>query len=241
MPDKRALCLACADLDHLAFLASGDAALTRRARKYSTLSVVVLKWSCARKRYERQGLLAEEDALTKAEEECLADFDLRARRQARVAERRETEDLAYQAQFAQRLRELFPGCPAGREQKIAEHACLKYSGRVGRSAAAKQVNEAVIRLAVIAHIRHRETSNDKLLMRGYDRSEARAEIQREVTIKESFYVSGETVYEDAVKLIVEHELQEMFHDRCREIVTRSSDSGYGFHDQLSYVYRTYLS
>ena len=60
-------------------------------------------------------------------------------------------------------------------------------------------------------------------------------------IKESFYVSGETVYEDAVKLIVEQELQEMFHDRCRNIVTRSSDSGYGFHDQLSYVYRTYLS
>ena len=179
--DKRALCLACADLDHLAFLASGDAALTRRARKYSTLSAVVLKWSRARKRYERQGLLVEEDALAQAEEECLADFDLRARRQAREAERRETEDLAFQAQFAQRLRELFSGCPAGREQKIAEHACLKYSGRVGRSAAAKQLDETAIRLAVIAHLRHRETRYDKLLMRGYDRSEARAEIQREVT------------------------------------------------------------
>ncbi len=179
--DKGALCLACADLDHLAYLASGDAALTRRARKYSSLSAVVLKWSRARKRYERQGLLVEEDALAKAEEECLGDFDLRARRQAREAERRETEDLEYQAQFAQRLRELFPGCPAGREQKIAEHACLKFSGRVGRSAAAKQLDDAAIRLAVIAHIRHRETSYDKLLMRGYDRSEARAEIQREVT------------------------------------------------------------
>ena len=179
--DKRALCLACSDLDHLAFLSSGDAALTRRARKYSGLSAVVLKWSRSRKRYERQGLLIEEEALTKAEEECLADFDLRARRQAREAERRETEDLAYQTQFAQHLRELFPGCPAGREQKIAEHACLKYSGRVGRSAAAKQLDEAAIRLTVVAHIRHRETSYDKLLMRGYDRSEARAEIQREVT------------------------------------------------------------
>ncbi len=179
--DKDALCLACADLDHLAFLASGDAALTRRARKYSTLSAVVLKWSRSRKRYERQGLLVEEEALIKAEEECLADFDLRARRQAREAERRETEDLAYQTQFAQHLRELFSGCPTGREQKIAEHACLKYSGRVGRSAAAKQLDEAAIRLAVIAHIRHRETSYDKLLMRGYSRSEARAEIQSEIT------------------------------------------------------------
>ena len=34
---KGAVCLACADLDHLVFLPSGDAALTRRSRKYSTL------------------------------------------------------------------------------------------------------------------------------------------------------------------------------------------------------------
>jgi len=56
---KGALCLTCADLDHLVFLPSGNAALTRRARKHSTLSAVVLKWSHARKQYERQGLLAE--------------------------------------------------------------------------------------------------------------------------------------------------------------------------------------
>jgi len=50
--DKGALCLSCADIDHLVFLPAGDAALTRRARKHSTLSAVVLKWSRARKRYE---------------------------------------------------------------------------------------------------------------------------------------------------------------------------------------------
>ena len=61
--DKGALCLSCADLDHLAFLPSGDTALTRRAKKYSGLSAVVLQWSRARKRYERQGLLVEEAAL----------------------------------------------------------------------------------------------------------------------------------------------------------------------------------
>jgi len=78
--DKGALCLSCADLDHLIFLASGDAALTRRARKHSLLSAVVLKWSRARKRNERQGLLVEERALELAEDECLADAVLRARR-----------------------------------------------------------------------------------------------------------------------------------------------------------------
>ena len=68
-----------ADLDHLAFLAPGDTALTRRARKYSTLSAVVLKWSRARKRYERQGLLVEEAALQRADAECLNDAEARTR------------------------------------------------------------------------------------------------------------------------------------------------------------------
>jgi len=39
---KGALCLACADLDHLVFLPPGNPALTRRARKHSTLAAVVL-------------------------------------------------------------------------------------------------------------------------------------------------------------------------------------------------------
>lgn len=38
--DKGALCLACADLEHLIFLSAGDAALTRRAKKHSTLSAM---------------------------------------------------------------------------------------------------------------------------------------------------------------------------------------------------------
>jgi hypothetical protein len=155
--DKGALCLACADLDHLIFLPSGDAALTRRARKYSTLAAVVLRWSRARKRYERQGLLVEAEALEKAEQECLVDSEARTRRREREAERRAELDRAYVKRFAERVRQLFPGCPAGRELVIAEHACLKYSGRVGRSAAAKSLDESAVRLAVIAHIRHAET------------------------------------------------------------------------------------
>jgi hypothetical protein len=175
--DKGALCLTCADMDHLVLLPSGDAVLTRRARKYSTLSAVVLKWSRARKRYERQGLLVEEEALEKAEEECLADSEIRERRRGREAERREEIDSQYKEQFARRVREIFPGCPAGRERRIAEHACLKYSGRVGRSESAKKLDEDAIRLAVIAHIRHQETKYDKLLVRGYGRNEARAEVE----------------------------------------------------------------
>jgi hypothetical protein len=178
--DKGALCLACADLDHLLFLPAGDAALTRRSRKYSTLCAVVLKWSRARKRYERQGLLVETEALGQAEQECLADEDVRARRRERAAVRREELDREYIGEFAALVRERYPSCPPGREVAIAEHACLKYSGRVGRSAAAKSFDEQAIRLAVVAHVRHAETPYDKLLAAGYDRRNARAEVEREV-------------------------------------------------------------
>jgi hypothetical protein len=72
LPNKGAICLSCADLDYLVFLPSGNTALTRRSRKNSKLSAVVLKWSRARKRYERQGLLVEEQAIIAAEQECFA-------------------------------------------------------------------------------------------------------------------------------------------------------------------------
>lgn len=178
--EKGAVCLACADLDHLIFLRSGDAALTRRARKHSTLSAMVLKWSRARKRYERQGLLVEAEGLEKAEDECLADSEVRDRRREREAIRREELDRRYVEQFAARVREIFPGCPAIREQEIAEHACLKYSGRVGRAASAKALDEEAVRLAVVAHVRHRETRYDELLAKGRERWEARAAVEEGV-------------------------------------------------------------
>ena len=175
--NKGALCLACADLEHLIFLPTGDAALTRRALKHSTLAAVVLKWSHTRKRYERQGLLVETRALERAEQECLADSEVRVRGKEREAVRREELDRQYVDQFAIRVRELFPRCPAGREREIAEHACLKYSGRIGRSASAKNLDEEAVHLAVIVHIRHTETKYDELLSRGRDRREARTEVE----------------------------------------------------------------
>jgi hypothetical protein len=177
---KGALCLSCADLDHLVFLSPGNAALTRRARRHSTLSAVVLKWSQSRKRYERQGILVEEAALEKAEKECLADEEARRRRREREAERRAETDRQYINNFSKRVRELFPLCPPGREDAIAEHACLKYSGRIGRTATAKSLEENAIRLSVIAHIRHTETPYDRLLAKGFDRREARARVEEKV-------------------------------------------------------------
>ncbi len=75
---------------------------------------------------------------------------------------------------------MFPHCPAGREQVIAEHACLKYSGRVGRSAAAKDFDDEMITLAVMAHVRHREKNYDSLLAKGCFRNQARAQVRDRV-------------------------------------------------------------
>ena len=63
-------------------------------------------------------------------------------------------------EFARRVRELYPQCPRDREVAIAEHACLKYSGRVGGSGLAKSYDEQAIRLAVVAHVRHTATRYD---------------------------------------------------------------------------------
>lgn len=178
--ERGVLCLACADLDHLVFLAAGDVALTRRARKYSVLSRLVLKWSHSRKRYERQGLLVEEAALARAETECLVDANARARAREREAARRAELDHEYVDRFAQRVRELFPGCPAGVERAIAQHACLKFSGRVGRSAAAKALDEQAVLLAVVAHVRHVQTGYDALLAASVDRHDARRQVRTRV-------------------------------------------------------------
>jgi hypothetical protein len=67
MEDAGPLCMACAEMDHLVFLPAGDAALTRRAKRASELSAVVVRFSRSRRRYERQGVLVEPDALARAQ------------------------------------------------------------------------------------------------------------------------------------------------------------------------------
>jgi hypothetical protein len=177
MHDAGPLCMACSDLDHLVFLPSGDAALTRRATKASSLSAVVVKWSRNRKRYERQGVLVEEPALALAEEQCMSDADARMRRRERDKVRRVDVDSQFQARLSQQITRLFPGCPASRATAIAEHTGLRGSGRVGRSAAGRALDETAITLAVIASVRHVDTDYDSLLMAGLPRDMARAQVQ----------------------------------------------------------------
>src|SRR5262249_31246522 len=51
------------------FLSAGDALLTRRVKAKSARHAVVVRFSKSRRRYERQGLLVEPQALTEAQRE----------------------------------------------------------------------------------------------------------------------------------------------------------------------------
>ena len=180
MEDAGPLCMDCADLGHLDYLPAGDAALTRRAKKASGLSAIVVRWSRSRKRYERQGILAESDAIDRAERECLSDAEARARRRERDQVRRADKDVRFQDEFAAAIREAFPGCPAGRADAIARHAATRGSGRVGRSAAGRALDPDAVWLAVAASVRHVDTDYDNLLMSGVDRETARDQVRDRV-------------------------------------------------------------
>lgn len=173
----RGLCLKCSPFRNLSFLPSGDAALTRRSKKHSKISVILQQWNNRRKRYERKGIYAEESAIKKANIECLQDKEQRAKIRKKAAIKRKEQDIEYIKLFSKEIRLLFPSMPKGREVLIAEHACEKYSGRVGRTAAAKELDEDMITRAVIAHIRHNETEYDDLFGKGKRKREIRNDIK----------------------------------------------------------------
>jgi hypothetical protein len=115
----------------------------------------------------------EEPALDQAERQCLADEDARLRRRERDRERRAAEDAELRASLAKEIARLFPGCPAERAEAIARHTSLRGSGRVGRSAAGRSLDERAVTLAVAASVRHEDTDYDLLLMSRVSRDDAR--------------------------------------------------------------------
>ena len=62
-------CLRCVGLDDLEFLPTGEALVTRRAKAGSARHAVVVRFSRARRRYERQGLLVEPQVLARVRQD----------------------------------------------------------------------------------------------------------------------------------------------------------------------------
>lgn len=190
MDDAGPLCLDCADLGHLEYLHRGDTALTRRAKRGSRLSAVVVQWSRARQRYERQGILAEVEAIGQAERKCLADSEVRERRRVRDARRRIVEDERFVAELADAIGSQFPGCSPGRAERIARHAGARSSGRIGRTSAGRLLTPDAVRLAVIASVRHEDTAYEDLLMSGVPRMKARELVREDVDSVLRAWLSG---------------------------------------------------
>jgi len=173
-------CIKCARLDGLAFLPAGDTALTRRALALSVRSAVVLKFSRARRRNERQGVLVQEAAIEQAE---LANTRDEARREVQRLQRVIRDEVAeqkYVADFAAKVVELFPGAPSKEAEAIAARACEKYSSRVGQSARAKALADDAIALAVRAHVRHAHTEYDRILAEGVEPIAARGLVRSSI-------------------------------------------------------------
>ena len=159
-------CFACSDFVGYTLLPPGNAALTRRSKKHSDKCGVLLTWNQRRKRYERKGQYIEASAIEKAKIECASDQKVRDQKNEKAAIIREKQDKIYIKDFAVAIRAVYPSCPIGREFKIAQHACEKHSGRVGRTANAKKFDKQMIDLAVEAHIRHIETNYDAQFGKG---------------------------------------------------------------------------
>ena len=189
--DDQPLCLACAEFDHLEFLPSGDATLTRRSKKFAKLSAVVVQFNRRRKRYERRGLLVGAAAIDQARESMLADADKRSKQREVAAIRRVEEDAELVQAMVQEITTQFPSCPRDDALRIAKHTAQRGSGRVGRSAAGRDVDSDAIKLAVIAHIRHEHTPYDEMLMDGVARRDARTQIQDAVAAKLDQWRSGD--------------------------------------------------
>ncbi len=152
-----------------------------RAGRESTRGFEPLCWNGARRDVATSGReFSRSGTLEKAQKECLADADLREARRRREAIRNEQLDQKFVAAFASKIRKRYPKSPSAVETRVAEHACAKYSGRVGRTAAAKALEPETVDLAVQAHVRHELTDYDDHLSAGMERREARALVGRDV-------------------------------------------------------------
>src|SRR5581483_11433449 len=109
--------------------------------------------------------------------QCMSDADARAARAVREEEKRKKKDVVFASEMADAIKRLFPACPDDDAREIADHASVRGSGRVGRSAAGRALADDAVTAAVVASIRHRYTDYDALLMRGVDRREARDRIR----------------------------------------------------------------
>lgn len=143
------------------FVPRGDPALTRALLARGALRVVDER----RGKLVQVGVAATPGAIALAQAEVAATAGTRAVARERSRDRREREETRYVAAFDAAVRRLFPSIPDRDRVEIVQRTCEVGSRRVGRSAAAKDLEDDPIRLAVRAWIRHGHTDYDAMLDR----------------------------------------------------------------------------
>ena len=180
--NHKGTCFNCSPYTESTFLEPGDAAMTRRSKKHSNHCGVLYAWNKRRKRFERKGQYVEAKAIELACQECENDADKRAKSNEKAAVKRAADDIIYIKDFSKAIKLRYPNCPKNREVEIAEHACEKHSGRVGRTANAKQFDEEMIDRAVEAHIRHAETNYDNQFNKGKTKRAIRSDVKQDINL-----------------------------------------------------------
>jgi hypothetical protein len=165
------------------FVARGDPALTRALLARGALRVLDER----RGKLVQVGVAATPESIAAAQAEVAATAGTRAVARERSRERREREEARYVVAFDAAVRRLFPSIPDRDRQEIVQRTCEVGSRRVGRSAAAKDLDDEPIRLAVRAWIRHGHTDYDQMLDRagvgrpfGRASKEARRDARKEI-------------------------------------------------------------
>ncbi|KAJ5114309.1 hypothetical protein NUU61_000068 [Penicillium alfredii] len=151
-------------LDGYVFVVKGDVYITRHCRSMTKESgqVVYVVYNKAGK--NTLGIRVPATIHAEVVESAAATADSRAS----AVQDRDTRDRTRAREL---LRRQFPLMPTDTLDTILNHAFLKGSGRVGRTAMMTEERKAV--LAVEAHIRHTHTDYDKLLDAGMNREDAR--------------------------------------------------------------------
>ncbi|GAB1199255.1 hypothetical protein APSETT444_008601 [Aspergillus pseudonomiae] len=118
-----------------------------------------------------------------------------AETRANAVKLRDEKDLAHSREL---LRTQFPLMPAESLEAILNHAFLKGSGRVGRTATKSDERKAD--LAVEAHIRHMHTPYESMLHAGASREEARNAVWGLIKAIKTAWEGGDSQPMDALAL-----------------------------------------
>ncbi|KAB8256070.1 hypothetical protein BDV32DRAFT_105663 [Aspergillus pseudonomiae] len=173
------------------FVPKGDVYVTRNCRTNTKESERTVYTVFDKTGKRTLGIRVPSDVYAAVLESAAATAETRAN----AVKLRDEKDLAHSREL---LRTQFPLMPAESLEAILNHAFLKGSGRVGRTATKSDERKAD--LAVEAHIRHMHTPYESMLHAGASREEARNAVWGLIKAIKTAWEGGDSQPMDALAL-----------------------------------------